>query len=152
MPYAEASDIETRLRPRLGREFTDDEEAAADLLCEAASAVIDDAVGQTPKDVPPVLRFIAIEVVCRAMANPQGLISEQEGLGAYSYAQRFASGEGAGLWLTELEERMARRAVYGSLTGSVEVESIASDICTICRLAPSLCNGLWLCGCEVEGS
>ncbi len=152
MPYATASDIETRLKPSMGQEFTDDQLAAAELLCEAATAVIVACHGgkelETP---PPVLRFVAIEVVCRAMANPQALSSEQETIGAYSYAQRYAT-EGGGLWLKQLEEQMVRQAVHGRLSGSAEMKSLTSDVCTLCRLAPSLCDGLWVCGCEVQGS
>jgi hypothetical protein len=144
LPYATASDIETRLKASTGLEFNDDQLAAAELLCEAASAVIDACAGVTePKDPPPILRFVAIEVVCRAMANPQGLSSEQETIGAYSYAQRYLA-EGGGLWLKPLEEQMVRQAVHGRLSGSAEAKSLASDVCTLCRVAHSLCVG---CGC-----
>ena len=136
MAYAEASDIEIRLKPKLGRAFTDDESAAAELLCEAASAVIDNATGKAEVDpAPAVLRFVAIEVVCRAMANPQGLASEQEGLGAYSYAQRYVND--GGLWLKELEEKMVRQAVHGKLSGSSELASLASDGVALGAVAPA---------------
>lgn len=152
MPYATASDIETRLKPSTGQEFSEDQMAAAELLCEAATAVIVTCCGgKELEEPPPVLRFVAIEVVCRAMANPQGLSSEQETLGAYSYAQRYVA-EGGGLWLKPLEEQMVRQAVHGRLSGSAEMESLASDVCTLCLIAPSLCDGLWLCGCDTEGS
>jgi hypothetical protein len=134
--YAEASDIEVRLKPRLSRAFNDDESAAAEMLCEAASAVIDECHGKAAiAAAPPVLRFVCIEVVCRAMANPSGLVSEQEGLGAYSHAERYMSD--GGLWLKELEENMIRRAVHGRLSGTAEPASLASDGETMAALAPS---------------
>jgi hypothetical protein len=139
MAYATAADIETRLKTRLGRPFTADEIAAAEFLCEGASAVIDVCHGKSElADPPTILKFVAVEVVCRAMANPSGLQSEQEGLGAYTHAERYVSD--GNLWLKEIEENMVRRAVHGRLSGSSEAASLASDLCTICRLAPSACR------------
>lgn len=136
MAYAEASDIETRLKPRLGRTFTEDEMAAAELLCEGASAVIDECHEKGELASPPaVLKFVTIEVVCRAMANPSGLQSEQEGLGAYNHAERYMND--GGLWLKELEEAMVRRAVHGRLSGTSEPSSLASDETVLGELAPA---------------
>lgn len=137
MAYAEASDIETRLKPRLGREFTDDEKAAATLLCEGAAAVIDVCTDKPldSEEAPTVLKFVSIEVVCRAMANPSGLVSEQEGLGAYSHAERYMADGGP--WLKEIEEAMVRRAVHGKLTGSSEPDSLASDTEALAEVAPA---------------
>lgn len=129
MPYATASDIETRLKPSTGQAFSEDEKAAAELLCEAATAVIVTCHGgKELEDPPAILRFVAIEVVCRAMANPQGLSSEQETIGAYSYAQRYLT-EGGSLWLKPLEEQMVRQAVHGRLSGSAELDSLVSEEC-----------------------
>lgn len=146
MAYAEALDIETRLKPKLARALTEDERGAAELLLEGASAAIDAALEKSEalESPPAVLRFVAVEVVCRAMANPQGLLSEQEGLGAYTHAERFVNA-GGGLWLTDLETAMVRRAVHGSLSGSSEPESLASDTGTLRDLAPGSYG-------EVEGS
>jgi hypothetical protein len=153
MAFATAADVEKKLKPRLGRAFTADETAAAALLLDGASAVIEVAIDKTEADLgadkPTVLRFIAIEVVARAMANPSGLASEQEGLGAYSHAERYLT-EGGGLWLTELEERMARSAVHGQLSGTALTESILSDECVLCGLVPRLCGGIWECGCDAS--
>jgi hypothetical protein len=129
LPYATATDIETRLKPTTGLELTDDQRAAAELLCEAATAVIVTCCGgKELESPPPVLRFVAIEAVCRAMANPQGLSSEQETIGAYSYAQRYLA-EGGGLWLKPLEEQMVRQAVHGRLSGSSTMKSDVSWEC-----------------------
>ena len=147
--YADASDIQTRLRPRLGRDLTADETAAAELLLEAAAAVIDAATEKPdPEPLPAILRFVSIEVVLRTMANPNGLVSEQEGLGAYSYAQRFAAGEGGGLQLTQVETLQVRKAVHGSISGTGRQQSLASDPCFVCGVAPRLCGGVLMCDCE----
>lgn len=137
MAYASASDIETRLKPRLGRSFNDDEKAAAEMLCEGAAAVIDECTKKpvSGDDVPPVMRFVSIELVRRAMSNPSGLVSEQEGLGAYSHAERYMTD--GNLELKETEEAMVRRAVHGKLSGSSEPESLISDEVARGEIAPA---------------
>lgn len=152
MPYATASDIETRLKPTTGREFSEDELAAAELLCEAATAVIVTACGgKELEDPPAVLRFVAIEVVCRAMANPQALSSEQETIGAYSYAQRYLA-DGGGLWLKPLEEQMVRQAVHGRLSGTAPQQSVITDPVVLGEVAPASYGGPDFYYGECEGS
>jgi hypothetical protein len=129
MAYATATDIETRLKPHLARSFTADETAAATLLCEGATALIVDAHGgsEISPDPPVLLRMVAIEVVRRAVSNPGALQSQQEELGAYSYAQRFLAD--GNLELKPLEERMVRGAVNGRVSGTAQMESLVSWDC-----------------------
>lgn len=149
MPYASAADLETKLKPKLGRAFTPDEAAAATLLLEGASAAIDEATEKPEVEGPPaVFKFVAIEAAARAMSNPGGVSSESETLGVYSYSEKYIN-DGS-IWLTEMEERMVRRAVHGTLTGSAEAKSLASDVFTLDELAPSLFGEVWLW--EHEGS
>lgn len=150
MAFASKEDVAARL----GRSLADSETDQVDFLLDAATAVIEEAVDKAEADISPlpaVLRFVCVEVVCRAMANPQGLSSQQEALGAYSHSERFQGGDGAsGLLLKPLETQMVRRAVHGQLSGTAQIGSLASDLCTLCGIAPSLCGGEWLCGCEAS--
>ena len=131
MPFATAEDVATRL----GRALTATEAATAEMLIEAATAVIAEAASKndawatalTP--VPNMLKFLAVEVVVRAMANPEALSRFQEQLGAYSSTKAFATvTAGGGLMLTDVETNLVRRTVYGTLSGSVRVESLADDV------------------------
>jgi len=95
------------------------------MLCDLASSVMlavigkDNAWAAALVTVPPLLRVIAIELVARAMANPQGAQSTSESLGAYSYTERFQDGaSGGGLWLTGPEEMLLRRAVFGNMSAT----------------------------------
>lgn len=131
MTFATADDI----AQRRGRTFTEDERAMADLLCEAATAVITDAAGKTDAwadtldPVPRILKFVAIEVVARVMPNPDGLRSFQEQLGAYSHSESYRDvATGGGLLLTQSEVLLVRRAVWGTTSGSVKVASAATEI------------------------
>jgi hypothetical protein len=129
--FATTTDIATRLT----RTLTAAEDAAAGLLLEGATGLIADACGKDDDwadsldPVPSVLRFVCIEAVSRALANPQNVASLQETLGAHSYAVRFRDLQnGGGLYLTGHEERMVRRAVFGRTTGSARVESVADEL------------------------
>ena len=132
MAFATTDDV----KARLGRDLTDGETNAAAYLLEAAAAIICEAAERDEEAIlamdpmPPVLRFIAVELVARALSNPAGLESLEKTLGSYSSAQRFRDrGEGSSdLVLSETEEQMVRRAVNGRLSGSVPVESIVDDV------------------------
>jgi hypothetical protein len=125
MPFATADDLETRT----GRTFTVAQTATATLLVELASELIADTCGKTvaalDADDTPILRIVCIEVAARAMANPDGLASSNERLGAWASTKNFRE---AGLYLTDLEERLTRRAVFGSSTGSARVASTATEV------------------------
>lgn len=149
MAYATAADLETKLKPKLGRAFTADETGAAEMLVEGASVAIDEATGKPEiADPPKVFKFVAIEAASRAMSNLGALASGSETLGAYSYSEKYTN-DGS-VWLTEIEERMVRRAVHGTLTGSAEAKSIASDPFILDELAPDAFGEVWLW--EHEGS
>lgn len=152
MAFASLDDI----KARAGRPLSEADEAAAVFLLLGAQVIIEAAVEKTEEQlgdaVPPVLKFIAVEVVCRAMANPQGLSSETEALGAYSHSERFRSGENSDILLTKAEELLARRAVHGTLSGSTQIGSLVSDTYALYRMAPSLVNGQWIWDFEGEGS
>lgn len=149
MSYATAADLETKLKPKLGRAFTADESAAADLLLEGASAAIDEATEVAePNPAPVIFKFVAIEAASRAASNPGALGSASETIGVYSYSEKYVN-DGS-IWLTDMEERMVRRAVHGTLTGSAEAKSIASDPFMLDELAPDVFGEVWLW--EHEGS
>lgn len=123
--FATTTDVELRL----GRELTTAEEDQVELLTAAATAVITQEAGKTEAwaddldPVPRVLRYLTVELVLRAMANPQGVVSFTEQLGAYSTSQRFRD-TGGGLLLTKQEGILVRQAVYGETTGSARLGSI----------------------------
>lgn len=126
MSFATADDIAARL----GRDLAAGETEPVDLLLEGATAMIAEAAGQdddwsdalTP--VPRVLKFVCIEAVCRAMANPQGIASLQEQLGAYSSTVHFRDLDmGGGLWLTDAERRQIRRVIGAGTFQAITLET-----------------------------
>lgn len=129
MAFATPQDIATRL----GRDLEAIPAAMADQLLDAATAVIAEAAGrddtwaETVDPVPAMLRFVAIEVVARAMANPNGVRSESEQLGTYQHSQAFRD-DGGGLWLTTTERLLVRRAVYGTLSGSSRPTGVVEEV------------------------
>jgi hypothetical protein len=147
MAFASVGDITARLGV-----LSKAQEDAAGFLLEGAQAVVEEAAEKTEEELgenpPSILRFVTVEVVCRALANPQGLSSQSETLGSYAHTERFSAEAESGLLLTKTEELLVRRAVHGALSGTVQIGSVASDLCVICQLMPSLVNGLWICGCS----
>lgn len=131
MAFATAEDIATRL----GEEsLSVADKASAELLIDLATAVIAEAVDQDDEwakglnPVPTIVRALTIELVCRAMASPQGLTSASESLGAYTRSESYRKDPSTALLLTDMEERMLRRAILGQLSGSVRIESHVDDI------------------------
>ena len=125
MAFATSEDVEARL----GREFTAGEEVSIDAMLEAATAEIAEAAHKDSADISPVpdyLKYLAVEVVCRMLANPNGLAGLQESLGQFSYNVRFADG-GGGMLLTPAEELRVRRVVHGRVNGSVRVGSVVDN-------------------------
>lgn len=130
MAFATTADIETRL----GRSFVDGEEDMATALIEGAVALIalevdkDDDWAEDLDPVPNVLKWTVIEMVRRALLNPQAVASLSEQLGSYSYTQNFPRGaESVGLMLSGFEALLVRRAVHGRNTESVTVRSEVDD-------------------------
>jgi hypothetical protein len=131
--FATPEDIATRY----GRELNTVEAATAEFLLEGATALIaqaadkDDAWADNLDPVPRLLKIITVELVCRAFPNPESLAGLTEQLGSYQYSKRFKAGTDAltsDLMLTEPEERLVRRAVHGTLSGSVPLRSIATRL------------------------
>ena len=126
MPFATTTDV----GDRLGRTLTAGEETTVGLLLELAQGVIADAAGEDDawadelSPVPVVLKALAIELVCRALANPNSLESLQESLGQANYSARFRE---AGLFLTPYEESLVRRAAGTTTSGSALVRSLVGD-------------------------
>jgi hypothetical protein len=119
MAFASTNDI----ADRLGRDLSAGEEQSVTLLLEGAQAIIEDHAQKAEADmaeVPGILRFVAIELVCRALANPNQLASLSEGLGQHNYTARFRD---TGIWLTKAEELLVSRAVHGTTTASVAIEA-----------------------------
>lgn len=119
---------------RLARDLSAAEEAQADLLLEQAIAAVADACGLdddwaaalTP--IPAALAGLVIELVARTMAVPIGVRSTQEQLGQYSHTESYPDAFAGGLQLTDVEERRARRIVFGSNTATTRAESILNDV------------------------
>lgn len=120
MALATTADVETRL----GRALTAAEEALAEQTIEAVTAQIVDEVDRDLDwaadldPVPGVLRSLCVEKVIVVGTNPSGLASENETLGAHTYGRTFQRSNDVGIFLTDLEKRIARQAVYGTNAGS----------------------------------
>lgn len=114
MAFATTEDV----ADRLGRVLSAGEEQSITFLLDGATAVIALAAGSDSDDIDPVpdlLRFLAVELACRALANPNSLDSLQEQIGQANYSARFRD---AGLMLTRTEELLVSQAVNGTLSGS----------------------------------
>jgi hypothetical protein len=129
--FATAQDISARL----GRALTSAEEDQIELLLEmAADAIADTAdVAQALLEgldpFPRTLWALHIELTVRAMAAPAGARSTQETLGQYSRSTSYRDPDtGGGLFLTDREQRMVRRAVFGGDMASVRVGAITDDL------------------------
>lgn len=127
MAFATAEDVAARL----GRDLTDAETTQVEALLDSATAIIALYVGKNDDwaaeldPVPSVIKLVTIEAVLRAMANPHGHVAVGESLGAYSSNIRYRDGDaGGGLLLTSTEQRLIARAVHGTGTGSVRVDSM----------------------------
>jgi len=128
MAFATADDVAARL----GRALTAAEETLVDAVVEQVTDLIADAVGEDAdwaadlSPVPAVLTAICVEKAISVGSNPNGVASRSETLGAFSSSENFR--KDSGLYLTPLEERLARRAVLGRLSGSSRPESTADEV------------------------
>jgi hypothetical protein len=131
MAFASADDVATRLGET---PLSEADQAAASQLLDFATAVLTDAVDKSTgwadelDPVPEVLKGLAVELVCRAMASPQGLAAASETLGAYTREETYRRDLSTAMALTPVEERIARSAVYGSSSGSSSPESLVDRI------------------------
>lgn len=135
MPLASTDDVATRIGEI---PLSETRLAMAGQLLEFADGVILDAVDKSEEwldglgeDVPPVLRGLAVELVARAMASPQGLAAASETLGSYSRSETYRRDLSTAMALTELEERLCRRAVYGRTAGSSTPRSLIDRVIDI---------------------
>lgn len=128
MALATADDVATRL----GRILTTAEEASAELVIEVVTGLLADATSKTSAQLDtlalPALRLIVIEKAVSAIVNPENVASLSEQLGAYQHSQTFPRASDVGIYLTDTEERLARRAVWGTNTGSVRLGSIFEEV------------------------
>lgn len=127
MPFAEVSDVQTRLG---GRDLTESEEALIEALLEGAQSVIETYVGKVEDDfdeIPAIVKMATVAVVVRAMANPEGLSSIQEQLGAHAVTKSFGRDLASELTLTQGEQLVLRRAVWGKNAASAKLRPAALD-------------------------
>lgn len=131
MSLATSQDVSARLR----RELTEPEEEAAEILLESATELIVDAVGG---DVTTAmletldnrtLWVVCVECVVRGFDTPAGARSSSQTLGLYTKSISYTDSQsGGGLFLTEREERMVRRAVFGVSTIGVRLPSLLDEV------------------------
>ena len=114
---------------RLGKVFDLDEQERPLAVLADASALVRAEAGRTwvddtgeVADVPDVVAAVVLRVAIRAIEHPEGFVSESGG--DYTYTRR---GVEDGVYLTDREERMIRRAVgrSGLWTQPVERGDIA---------------------------
>lgn len=124
--FATADDVAARL----GRTLNAGETTSVEYLLGAAASVIADAAGKddgwaiTLDPVPTPLKGLSVELVCRALSNPNSLAALREQIGTYQYSAQFRGDQaGGGLALTDTETLLVRRAVHGRTSGSVQAES-----------------------------
>lgn len=119
MAFATYSDVATRM----GVTLTSAQQAQATAVIAMVEDLIAEAVYQDSDwadeldPIPATLTNICVEKAILSLANPKGLESETETLGAYSHTERFNTKEAIasmGIALNAAERAKARRAVYGS--------------------------------------
>lgn len=101
------SDLETRLGVSPGSLAGPDLARASATLDDVSALVIAEGDATwTSVTVPATVKVIALRAAVRAYRNPEGFVSES--LGDYSF--RLADGEQTGLYLTDAERDLIRRA------------------------------------------
>jgi len=124
MAFATGEDVEARL----GRSLSAAETTTAEGVIATVTSLITDQVDRDADwaaaldPVPEVLKALCVEKAVAILANPTPGAIASESLGAHSvtYAREGANG----LFLSEMEARLARLAVYGTLTGSSTPRSV----------------------------
>ena len=99
-----------------------------DLIAEAVYQDTTWAAALTP--IPATLTNICVEKAILSLANPKGLESETETLGAYSHTERFNTKESIaamGIFLNAADRAKARRAVYGSNVSTVRTATVLEE-------------------------
>lgn len=122
MAFAASTDVAARL----GRDLTAAETTSVGFLLDAATEVICvhlDREYEQVDPVPPVLEGICVSMVLRALANPSGLSSRSETIGAYSHSETYRRDVGSDVSMTPTERDLARRAFYGSNLKTVRLRT-----------------------------
>ncbi len=110
IPLASAEDLEAHL----GREFSATEQVRAVAVLDDVSSLARDVAARTWLDttdtilegLPATVRAVVLKAAERAMRNPDGFSAESGG--DYSYQR---TGVQDGVYLTEREEKLIRRAI-----------------------------------------
>lgn len=137
MSFATPEDVSARV----GRDFTDREVAMTQILCDGITSLIamavykDDAWATGLSDagtIPTPLRMLCLEKCLQVMETPIGATMSSEQLGSYQYTLRYQTSRDGGspLMLTESEQSLARKAVFGagSTSGSWTPTTIADEL------------------------
>lgn len=138
MPFITQGDVEARLL----RPLTTTEATYIDALITQATDAISAAVDKTTDwsdeldPVPAAITALCVTLVTRVLLNPAGAQSTSETLGSHQYSASYGAGT-AGLTLTTAERLEARRAVYGSTTGSARLGALI-DECAVVSHFPSM--------------
>ena len=102
-------------------------EALLSDACDLAADIIGKTYAEgSGSEVPSIITAKVCEAVRRAYENPSGL--QGETIGDYSW--RGASASGAGVYFTEAEQRIMRRAAGRSAAGSIQLETNLADAVT----------------------
>jgi hypothetical protein len=111
-------------------------EAAATQRLDTATAVICAAAGETDEawfaglstTQQDLIKGLTVELVCRAMASPQGLTSATETLGAHSRSETYRRDLSTAMLLTPQEEAQIKRIAGTAVSGSVRLRSLVHDV------------------------
>jgi hypothetical protein len=133
MAFASIDDIAARLEETALSAVA---QVSATQLIATATAIICQAAGETDDDwfddltsvEQDLVKGLTIDLVCRAMASPQGLVSATETLGAYERSEAYRRDPSSALLLTPQEEALVARIVGRTGSGSVRVESLVHDV------------------------
>lgn len=128
--FATTGDVEMRIM----RSLSAAEEDGAQLVLELVADLIIDEVGRDEAwalaldPVPGYLRAISIEKALTAIANPRGVATTSETLGAYSRSETYPRAADIGVALSDAECRKVREAVYGAGIASPHLGSFFDDL------------------------
>jgi hypothetical protein len=128
-PFATPDDVATRL----GRDLSGAEQNMVEQVVEQVTGLIAEVVGKdlawaaALDPVPATLKVLCIQKAIQVGTNPQQLRQEGEQLGSYQHNRTWPAAQDMGLYLTEAEEQIVRRAVYGTTRATVPVASIADQ-------------------------
>lgn len=126
--FATVEDVATRL----GRSLSANEEETAQVVIDTVTGLIVDEVDRDSDwaaalvPVPPALKALCVEKAVAIVSNPAPGVIAAESLGAHSVT--YARNGDGGLFLTAQEGRLARQAVYGTLSGSSDPRGVEDRV------------------------